>query len=118
MTKIKNIIFDFDGALVDTAPVIIRTMQAAIKELGLPEKTEEESRATIGLRLDGRNKDRNYLPFDKKAGNPCFLSLNCGLNIFNCIRQWSEYIVPRLVRFRVRCGIAYWQKTYRNNVRG
>lgn len=52
MTKIKNIIFDFDGTLVDTAPVIIRTMQAAIRKLGLPEKTEEECRATIGLRLE------------------------------------------------------------------
>lgn len=52
MTKIKNLIFDFDGTLVDSAPLIIRTMQATIKELKLPEKSEEECRATIGLRLE------------------------------------------------------------------
>lgn len=49
---IKNIIFDFDGTLVDTAPLIIKTMQAAMKELELPEKSEEECRSTIGLRLE------------------------------------------------------------------
>lgn len=52
MEKMKNLIFDFDGTLVDTAPVILATMQAAIKELGLPSKTEEECRSTIGLRLE------------------------------------------------------------------
>lgn len=52
MKHIKNIIFDFDGTLVDTAPLIVKTMQAAIEELSLPEKTDEECRATIGLRLE------------------------------------------------------------------
>lgn len=52
MSKIKNLIFDFDGTLVDTAPLIIKTMQAAMKELQLPEKSEEDCRATIGLRLE------------------------------------------------------------------
>lgn len=50
--KITNVIFDFDGTLVDTAPLIVATMQAAIKELGLPEKTDAECRASIGLRLE------------------------------------------------------------------
>lgn len=49
---IKNLIFDFDGTLVDTAPLIIKTMQATIRELNLPEKDEAECRATIGLRLE------------------------------------------------------------------
>lgn len=48
----KNIIFDFDGTLVDTAPLIITTMQAAMSELGLPSRSEAQCRATIGLRLD------------------------------------------------------------------
>lgn len=52
MAQIKNIIFDFDGTLADTAPLIVATMQAAIAELGLPDKTEAECRATIGLRLE------------------------------------------------------------------
>lgn len=49
--KIKNIIFDFDGTLVDTAPVILATMFATFKELGLPAPSREECKATIGLRL-------------------------------------------------------------------
>ncbi len=50
--KIRNIIFDFDGTLMDTAPLIVATMHDTIKELGLPEITEEACRATIGLRLE------------------------------------------------------------------
>lgn len=53
MTKrISNIIFDFDGTLVDTAPLIVATMQATIAQLGLPEKTDGECKATIGIRLE------------------------------------------------------------------
>lgn len=52
MAKIKNIIFDFDGTLADTAPFIVATMQATIAELRLPGKTDDECRATIGLRLE------------------------------------------------------------------
>lgn len=51
-TQIKNIIFDFDGTLVDTAPLIVKTMQAAIREMNLPERTGVKCRATIGLRLE------------------------------------------------------------------
>ena len=36
--EIKHIIFDFDGTLMDTAPVILATMAATIKEMGLPER--------------------------------------------------------------------------------
>lgn len=49
---VKNLIFDFDGTLVDTAPIILRTMQATMLEMNLPEKNESECRATIGLRLE------------------------------------------------------------------
>lgn len=52
MNPTKNIIFDFDGTLADTAPLIIATMLATIRELGLPDRTEAECRATIGLRLE------------------------------------------------------------------
>lgn len=51
MTKAKIIILDFDGTLGDTASVIIQTMQATIKELGLPERTDAQCAAMIGLRL-------------------------------------------------------------------
>ena len=52
MNKIKNIIFDFDGTLADTAPLIVATMQATIEELGLPKRSDAECRATIGVRLE------------------------------------------------------------------
>ena len=51
MAKAKIIILDFDGTLGDTASVIIKTMQATIKELGLPERTDAQCAAMIGLRL-------------------------------------------------------------------
>lgn len=52
MTPIKNIIFDFDGTLVDTEPLIVATMLETIRQMNLPGKTEAECRATIGLRLE------------------------------------------------------------------
>ena len=51
MQDTKIIILDFDGTLGDTAGVIIKTMQATIKELGLPARTDEQCAAMIGLRL-------------------------------------------------------------------
>ena len=51
MNKIKCVILDFDGTLGDTASVIIQTMQATIAELGLPQRSDEECVAMIGLRL-------------------------------------------------------------------
>lgn len=47
------IIFDFDGTLGDTRRNIVTTMQMTIAELQLPNRSEEECAATIGLPLDG-----------------------------------------------------------------
>ncbi len=52
MAQVKNIIFDFDGTLVDTAPLIIKTMQAAMRVMNLPVRDNNECRAVIGLRLE------------------------------------------------------------------
>lgn len=49
--SIKHIIFDFDGTLLDTAPLILATMRATFEKMGLPARTEAECRSTIGLRL-------------------------------------------------------------------
>lgn len=49
---IRHIIFDFDGTLMDTAPVILATMEATISEMGLPRCSTEQCRATIGMRLE------------------------------------------------------------------
>ena len=45
------IIFDFDGTLGDTRRNIVTTMQMTIEELYLPNRSEKECAATIGLPL-------------------------------------------------------------------
>ncbi|MDE6023222.1 MAG: HAD-IA family hydrolase [Muribaculaceae bacterium] len=52
MANVKNLIFDFDGTLVDTAPLIIKTMQATMRVMDLPLRDNNECRAIIGLRLE------------------------------------------------------------------
>ncbi|ROS00068.1 phosphoglycolate phosphatase [Sinobacterium caligoides] len=44
-------IFDWDGALIDSADKIVCAMQAAINQLGLPVITDDEIKAIIGLGL-------------------------------------------------------------------
>lgn len=45
-------ILDFDGTLADTAGVILRTLRATFREMGLPERSDAEYRSTIGLPLE------------------------------------------------------------------
>lgn len=49
--SIRLIIFDFDGTLGDTRRNIVTTMQMTIAGLHLPNRSEEECAATIGLPL-------------------------------------------------------------------
>ena len=48
---IKTIILDFDGTLGNTKGIILRTMQATLREMNLPERTEAQCAAMIGLPL-------------------------------------------------------------------
>lgn len=48
---IKNIIFDFDGTLADTAEGILETEKAMLRQLGLPLTSDAQMRAGIGLPL-------------------------------------------------------------------
>ena len=48
---LKTIIFDFDGTIGNTQQIILRSMQATIRELGLPERTDDQCAAMIGLPL-------------------------------------------------------------------
>lgn len=54
------VIFDFDGTLADTHPVIIATVQQTLRELRLPVAGEAAITAAIGLPL--RECYRHYLP--------------------------------------------------------
>ncbi len=51
MGKIRLIILDFDGTLADTQPLIVRSLQGTIAELGLPSRTDAECISIIGLPL-------------------------------------------------------------------
>lgn len=48
---IKNILFDFDGTLVDTAPGIVETMKQTFLSMQIVPPSDGEMRATIGLPL-------------------------------------------------------------------
>lgn len=50
---IKLIIFDFDGTLGNTRQTVVKTMRQTLEELRLPERSEEDCAATIGLPLAG-----------------------------------------------------------------
>lgn len=48
---ISLVILDFDGTLADTQPIIIASIHHTLRELNLPERTDEECRSIIGLPL-------------------------------------------------------------------
>lgn len=48
---IKLVVLDFDGTLADTLQVILNTMQATLRVLDLPPRSDAECKAMIGLRL-------------------------------------------------------------------
>jgi len=51
MKDIKNILFDFDGTLVDSAPGIVMTMKQTFLKMGVEVPSEADMRSTIGLPL-------------------------------------------------------------------
>lgn len=51
MKGIRLVILDFDGTLADTQPLILRSLQGTIAELGLPSRTDAECASIIGLPL-------------------------------------------------------------------
>lgn len=48
----KNLIFDFDGTLVDTCEGIVRTEMETFRRLGLPAPPREDIVGAIGLPLE------------------------------------------------------------------
>lgn len=65
----KTIILDFDGTMGDTNSLIVKTMQQTIAKLGLPERTNDECAAMIGLPL--RRTFTELIPMDEKTGKKC-----------------------------------------------
>lgn len=46
------VVFDWDGTLMDSTPAIVAAMQAACRDLGLPEPPDEMANWVIGLGLE------------------------------------------------------------------
>lgn len=51
MDKLKAILFDFDGTIVNSAPGIVKTMEQTYMKMGLPVPSQEAMITTIGLPL-------------------------------------------------------------------
>jgi phosphoglycolate phosphatase len=49
--KYRLVVFDWDGTLMDSAAAIVESIQAASRDLGLPEPSDERARHVIGLGL-------------------------------------------------------------------
>ena len=65
----KLIIFDFDGTLADTEPLITQTMMKTLRAVGLPACSREQCRAMIGLPL--KETFMQLLPIDSATGDLC-----------------------------------------------
>lgn len=85
----KLFVFDFDGTLADTTEIIFATYNATIKRLGLPPRSDEQCRATIGFPLQ-EGFHVLYPDFSELQLNMCVMTYR---NIFNEIKQT---IHPRL----------------------
>lgn len=120
MSKIKLCIFDFDGTLGDTTNAIISTFKATLQELGLPSKSDDEIRATIGLPLErGFNA---LLPLSDEATKECaatyrriFSSLgaNDGVTLFPHVASTLEAlkqqgIITSIASSRHHASLAYY----------
>ena len=64
------VILDFDGTLADTQPIIIASIQATLKELHLPERTDAECKSIIGLPL-AECFERLLTPSPLRGTPPC-----------------------------------------------
>lgn len=65
----RLVILDFDGTLGDTQSLIVRTMQQTIKALRLPERTDAECSAMIGLPL--KQTFTKLIPMADEMGDAC-----------------------------------------------
>lgn len=66
---IKTIILDFDGTIGNTSNLIVRTMQQTLKQVGLPQQTDERCASTIGLPL--KQCFTHLIPIDETTATIC-----------------------------------------------
>lgn len=65
----KTVILDFDGTIADTRTLIVKTMRQTIAALGLPERTDGQCAAMIGLPL--RQTFTGLIPMNEATGELC-----------------------------------------------
>ena len=68
-TSLKAVILDFDGTIGDTRGLIVRTMQQTLAEVGLPQRSDDECAAMIGLPL--KQTFTQLMPMDDATGDLC-----------------------------------------------
>lgn len=51
--KLRAVIFDLDGTLADTLPIVVKAFEATFAELGVPKRTQREIFAEFGPTEDG-----------------------------------------------------------------
>ncbi len=67
-SRFDLLIFDWDGTLLDSAGAIVKAIQAACRDLGLPEPADDRARHVIGLGL--RDALQHVLPDLPEARYP------------------------------------------------
>jgi phosphoglycolate phosphatase len=104
------VVFDWDGTLLDSAGAIVRAMQAAARDLDLPEPSEARARHVIGLGLvdalsiampDLKPKYYNHVVERYRYH---YLSQDHQLQLFPRVRETLDFLRESGVRLAVATG--------------
>jgi phosphoglycolate phosphatase len=82
------LVFDWDGTLMDSAGIIVESLQAACRDAGLPVPSDERARYVIGLGLEDAmahilpGVDPSHYPQVRERYRVRFLELDGGTSLF------------------------------------
>ncbi|WP_303785489.1 HAD-IA family hydrolase [Azovibrio restrictus] len=109
-THFDLIVFDWDGTLMDSAAAIVHAIQAASRDLGLPEPEEHRARHVIGLGLtDALQRAVPDLPEQEyprmvERYRHHYLSRDHELTLFAGVREMMDELERRGFRLAVATG--------------
>ncbi|TXF13647.1 HAD-IA family hydrolase [Pelomicrobium methylotrophicum] len=104
------LVFDWDGTLMDSAGAIVASVQAACRDLGLPEPSDEAARYVIGLGLsEALAVLVPQLPLHRRAElveryRSHFLARYPGIALFEGARETIEALHAQGYRLAVATG--------------
>lgn len=104
------IVFDWDGTLMDSAAAIVHAIQAASRDLGLPEPADRQARHVIGLGLsDALQRAVPDLPEHEyprmvERYRHHYLSRDHELSLFAGVEELMEELAQRGYRLAVATG--------------